>query len=87
MRKLIALLLAVGAVAAIVFFWRRDQQSWNSTWCSAKHSTSSWGKAAAHEAEKAADSVSSAADTATAAASNLADEVKDHLGKQPEPGA
>jgi hypothetical protein len=87
MRKLIALLVAVGAVAAVVFFWRRDQESWKSTWCSAKDSTSSWGKTAAREAEKSVDSVSSVADRAADAASDLADEVKGRLGGQSETGA
>jgi hypothetical protein len=76
MRKLIALLVAAGALAAVVVFWRRDQHSWMSTWCSDKDSRCSWGKTSAHETGKAGDGVSGTAEGATDAASDLADEVR-----------
>ena len=76
MSKLIAVVL-VGALAAVVFYRRKNQESWGSTWSSANDSRSSWGETAAHEPGKAADRAAETADDATAAASNLADDVKD----------
>jgi hypothetical protein len=76
MTKLIALLAVAGAVAAGLYFWRRNEQSWESRWSSAKDSTSSWGTSAWNEAGAAADRVGGATDTATKAASDLADELK-----------
>jgi hypothetical protein len=59
MTKVIALLAAVAAAAAAiltaVFFQRKKRNA--SRWDSAKNSASSWGKAAAHGAGKAADKV------------------------------
>jgi hypothetical protein len=74
MRKLIALLLAAGAVAGAVLFWRRNQRSW-AAWCSADDSACSWGKAATDKAGEAADTVSGAAEGAADAASSVADEL------------
>ena len=78
MSKLIALLAAVlaGALAAVLFFWRRSEESWSSMWSSAKDSGSSWSETATHEFGQAADRVAAAADHATTAASDLAGELK-----------
>ena len=76
MSKLIALVLA-GALAAVLFFWRKSEGSWSSMWSSAKDSSSEWSETAAQEAGNAADRVAAAADRATAAASDLADELKE----------
>ena len=76
MSKLIALVLA-GALAAVLFFWRKSEGSWSSMWSSAKDSSSEWSETAARESGKAADRVVAAADDATAAVSDLADEVQE----------
>jgi hypothetical protein len=76
MTKLIALLAVAAAVAAGLYFWRRNEESWESGWSSAKDSTASWGRAATDQAGAAADRVAAAADSATNAASNLAEELK-----------
>jgi hypothetical protein len=58
MTKLIAL-LAVGATAAVagaVFFWQKNHRK-PSRWTAAKDSASTWSKAAAQGASKAADRV------------------------------
>ena len=75
MSKLIALVLA-GALAAVLYFWRKSAESWSSMWNSAKDSSSSLSKTAVRESGKAADRVEAAADQATVAVSDLADEVK-----------
>jgi hypothetical protein len=75
MSKLIAVVLA-GALAAVLFFWRKSAESWGSMWSSAKDSSSSLSKTAVRESGKAADRVEAAADHATSAVSDLADEVK-----------
>ena len=75
MSKLIAVVLA-GALAAVLFFWRKSEESWSSMWSSVKDSGSSWSKTAAHESGKAADRVAAAADHATTAVSDLADGLK-----------
>jgi hypothetical protein len=75
MSKLTALVLA-GALAAVVFFWRRSEESWGSMWSSAKGWSSSWSKTAAHEFGEATDRVAAAPDHATTTVSDLADEVK-----------
>ena len=63
MKKLIALLAAVGGV---VFFWRKKQHADEpSAWGSASDTASSWGESAKAEASDAADAVSDAADDAT----------------------
>ena len=46
MSKLIAVVLA-GALAAVLFFWRKSEGSWGSMWSSAKDSGSSWSETAA----------------------------------------
>ncbi len=53
MSKLIAVVLA-GALAAVLFFWRKSEGSWSSMWGSAKGSSSSLGETAAHEYGNAA---------------------------------
>ena len=80
MSKLIAVVLA-GALAAVLFFWRKSEESWSSMWSSAKESSSSWSETAVHESGKAADRVAAAADHATTAGSDLADEVKGSASK------
>ena len=74
MTKLVALLALAGAIAAAVYFWRKNEESWESMWDSTKDATSEWGRTVAHEASKTADNVAEAADTVTNEASNLADE-------------
>ena len=76
MTKLIALLAVAGAVAAGLYFWRRNDESWESRWSSAKDSTSSWSTSAWNEAGATADRVAAASDSATKTASDLADELK-----------
>lgn len=62
MKKLIALLAAVGAV---VFFWRKKHhEDEPSAWGSAD-TASSWGESAKSETSDAADAVSDAVDDAT----------------------
>ena len=63
MKKLIALLAAIGAV---VFFWRKKSHSDDSTsWSSASDTASSWGDSATTAATDAADAVETAVDDAT----------------------
>ena len=78
MSKPIALLAVVlaGALAAVLFFWRKSEESWSSMWSSAKDSSSSWSETAAHESGKAADSVAAVAEHATTAVFDLGDELK-----------
>jgi len=77
MTKLIALLALAGGVAAAVFFWRKNEGSWESMWTSAKETPSSWGTTIAHEARQAADTVSTAVDNGTSAINDLANEITD----------
>jgi len=79
MKKLITLVVMIGAAAAVVLFWRKNRRSWDSTWSSAKDTTSSWGKNAADQAGKAADTLSGAAAGVTDKASDAADELRDSL--------
>jgi hypothetical protein len=61
MKKLLALLAAIGAV---VFFWRKkktDQDAWDT----ASDTASSWGETASDKAEEAADAASDAVEDAT----------------------
>ena len=78
MSKLFALCAVVltGALAAVFFFRRKSQESWDATWSSAKDSTSSWGETAARESGKAFDKVTAAAEHATTAAFDSGDELK-----------
>jgi hypothetical protein len=76
MTKLIALLALAGAVAAAVFFWRKNDGSWESMWSSTKDTTSSWSQTAAQEAGRAADGIAARANSVTSAASHLAEEAK-----------
>jgi hypothetical protein len=75
--KLLVLLAFAGAVAGVVFFWRRREQSWDSMWSSAKDSTSSWSKTASHEAGKAGDRMAEATGAATTKMSDLAEQATD----------
>ncbi len=77
MSKLFALFAVVvaGAVVAVLFFRRKNRESWGSMWNSAKDSSSSWSETAAHESGKAVDSVSAAAEHATTAVFDLGDEL------------
>ncbi len=75
MSKLIVVVLA-GALAAVLFFWRKSEESWSSMWGSVKDSGSSWSETAAHESRNAADTLATAADQATTSVSDLADDVK-----------
>ena len=81
MTKLIALLALAGGVAAAVFFWRKNEGSWESMWTSAKETPSSWGTTIAHEARQAADTVSTAVDNGTSAINDLANEITDATQK------
>ena len=78
MSKLIALLALVlaGALAAVLFFWRKSEASWSSMWSSAKDSSSSWSETAAHGSGKAAERVAAEAEHATTAVFDLGDELK-----------
>jgi hypothetical protein len=80
MRKLIALLVgllaAIGAVVTILFFWRRRQGSWDSTWSSAKDTATSWGKTATDQAEKVVDNAAAQGHSAREEASSAVEEVK-----------
>jgi hypothetical protein len=67
MRWLIALLAAIGAVAAGVFFRLRNRKS-RGLFDRAKDSTSSWSKAAADKAGAAGDKVGAAAKKVAGAA-------------------
>ncbi len=63
MKKLIALLAAVGAV---VFFWRKKQHADEpSAWGSSSDTASSWGESAKSEASDAKDAASDATDAAS----------------------
>jgi len=75
MKLLIALLAAIGAVAAGVFFWRRNQEPAGSMWNQAEDSASAWTKTASEKASEAAEKVKATADKATSAASDAADQV------------
>jgi hypothetical protein len=76
MQKLTTSLAVVlaGAPAAVLFFWRRSEDSWGSMWSSAKDSTSEWSDTASREVGKAYDSVAEAADRASTEAARRADE-------------
>jgi hypothetical protein len=80
MKKLIALLVALlaalGASVAVLFFRRKNQGSLDSTWSSAKDTATSWGKTTADEAAKAGAAARSMAEDATDAASALVDQVE-----------
>jgi hypothetical protein len=78
MSKLFALFAVVlaGALAAVLFFWRRSEESWGSMWSSAKDSSSSWSETAVHESGKAADRVAAAAEHATSSLFDLGDDLK-----------
>jgi gas vesicle protein len=76
MTKLIALLALAGAVAAGVFFWRKNDRSWESMWSSTKETTSSWSETVANETSGVADTVSAAADNVAHVGPQLVDDVK-----------
>lgn len=78
MSKLIALLAVVlaGALAVVLLFWRKNEESWSGIWSSAKDSSSSWSTTATHESGKVADSAAAAADHANAAGSELTGPLK-----------
>src|SRR6516162_248343 len=75
MTTLVALLALAGAIAAAVFFWRKNEESWESMWDFTKDTTSEWGRTVAHETRQAADSVSTAVDNGTSAVNDLAHEI------------
>jgi hypothetical protein len=87
MKKLVALLVGllavIGAVVTVVFFWRKKQGSWGSMCRSAKDTTTSWDKAAAHEAGKATDKITAVADGAASTAADVADQAKGAVGDSP----
>ena len=60
MKKLLALLAAVGAV---VFFWRKKHAD-DHTWDTASDTASSWGETASDKVETAGDKAEDAADAA-----------------------
>jgi hypothetical protein len=78
MSKLIALLAVIlaGALAGVLFFWRKSEESWGSMWGSAQDASPSWSNTVARESGQAADRVATAAEDATTAVSDLADELK-----------
>jgi hypothetical protein len=81
MTKLIALLALAGAVAAAVFFWRKNEGSWEGMWSSTKDTTSAWGKSATQGAGKAADTVSTAVGNGTRAVDDLTHGITDATQK------
>ena len=82
--RLIALLALAGAVAAgVVFFWR-NRESMDSTWSSAKDTTSDWAKTASDQAGRAADSVTATVGNAANTAAQFADEMKETLADKTE---
>jgi len=84
MKWFIALLAAIGAVTAGVFFWRKNQESAGSTWDQAEDLASSWTKTAAEKAGEAAEKVKATADKATSAASDAADRPAGAAGEAAE---
>ena len=84
MKWLIALLAAIGAVTAGVFFWRKNQnqESAGSMWDQAEDLASSLTKTAAEKAGEAAEKVKATADKATSAASDAADQVTGAAGSE-----
>jgi hypothetical protein len=84
MRRLIALvvglLAAIGAATVFVLWRRNHQESWDSSWSSAKEKGSSWAKAAADEAGRAADKLSDTTAGVAGAARTHAEETRDSLG-------
>ena len=78
MQKLITLLAIVvaGALVAVLFFWRRSQDSWDSMWSSARDSTSSWSDTASQGVGKAVNTVAAEVDRAATQGSQLAEELK-----------
>jgi hypothetical protein len=84
MKKLIALifglLAAIGAVVTILFFWRKKQGSWDSTWSAARDTATSWGNTAADQADKAAGKATAAANEARKEASSAVEEARSQPG-------
>jgi len=78
MTKLLALLVAVlaGALAVVLFFWRRSEESWSSMWGSARDSTSSLSTTAVHEGNVAVDRAIRTAEGAADAVAGLAAELR-----------
>ena len=85
MKFLIALLAAIGAVAAAVFFWRKYHKDAEAAWSEATDSMSAWSKTAtvkasettaklAETAAETADEVAATAHKAASAASDVAAE-------------
>jgi hypothetical protein len=85
--KLIVLLAVAGAVAAGVVFSLRNRRSLESTWSSARDSTSDRMKTASDEAGMAADSVTAAASNAADTASHFADQMKEALESKTNPAS
>ena len=77
--KLLAILAAIGATAAAVFFWRRNKQSVESVWTTAEDAVSSWSKTAADTAGEATDKITKEAAKAKSAAANATDQVESPL--------
>ena len=73
MKKLIALLAAVGAV---VFFWRKKHAD-DDAWDTASDTASSWGETASDKVETAGDKAEDAADAAGDKAEDAADAAAD----------
>lgn len=61
MKKLLALLAAIGAV---VFFWRKKKGD-EDAWDTASDTASGWAEAGGEKAEEAADTAAEAVDDAT----------------------
>jgi hypothetical protein len=73
MKKLIALLAAVGAV---VFFWRKKHAD-DDAWDTASDTASSWGDTASDKADAAADKTADVADDAADKTADAADAAAD----------
>ena len=85
MGKLFGLLGVASAIAIGigVFFWRKGSTSLESTWNEAKDTTTSRGKTAADEAEKAVDKITGAATDGGKKASDTASQVADTVKGSP----
>ena len=57
MKLVIALLAAIGAVAAALFFWRKYREPASQAFSEATDSVSSWSKTAAEKAGETADKI------------------------------
>ena len=86
MSKLIALLavLLAGALAAVLFWRRKSEESWSSVWSSAEDSGSSWSKTAAHESGKEVSDLADEVEGSASQAAHKAGEAAERAAKTPD---